>query len=153
LEKFPVKFPVRREDRQSRGASALLRQPASPVSRVFPNNIAEKPAVGGLLALAGESPGGEIDIFSARRTENLRASSAKWPISGETSWRLVRHSTARRIRRMTGYGISPDGNGRCYSNSDQFVAVPRLSAKCQKPTSLPRLNNNGPGDGAIKFFV
>jgi hypothetical protein len=41
-----------------------------------------------LFALAGESPGPEIDIFSAHSTENLRALSGYWPISGETSRRL-----------------------------------------------------------------
>jgi hypothetical protein len=34
--KFPVKFLVSRENGQSRGSSALLRQPASPVSGFRP---------------------------------------------------------------------------------------------------------------------
>jgi len=33
------------------------------MSRDFPDNIAKKPAVGGLLALGGESPGAQFDIF------------------------------------------------------------------------------------------
>ena len=43
----------------------LRRQPTSPISRNFPDNVAKKPAVGGLLALGGESPGGKFDIFRA----------------------------------------------------------------------------------------
>ena len=86
--KFPVKFPVSRENGRSRGPSALLRQPASPVSRYFLYNVAKKPAVSGLLALGGKSLCLKFDIFSAHRAENLRAYSAKWPFSGETSRRL-----------------------------------------------------------------
>ncbi len=40
-------------------------QPASLVSRISPYNVIKKPAVGGLLALAGESLDPEIDIFLA----------------------------------------------------------------------------------------
>ena len=52
--KFPVKFPVSRENGQSRGPSALLRQPPSPGSRDFPYNVAMKPAVSGPLASGRE---------------------------------------------------------------------------------------------------
>ena len=63
--KFPVKFPVSRENEQSRGLPALRRQPTSPIFRDFPDNVAKKPAVGGLLALGGESPGAKFHILSA----------------------------------------------------------------------------------------
>jgi hypothetical protein len=63
--KFPVKFPVSRENGQSRGRSALLRQPTSPISRDSLYDVAQKPAVGGLLALGGESPVAKFDVFLA----------------------------------------------------------------------------------------
>ena len=49
--KFPVKFPVSRENRQSRGPPALRRQPSSPVSSVFYFNVARKAAVGWHVAV------------------------------------------------------------------------------------------------------
>ena len=61
--KFPVKFPVSRENGQSRVSSALRRQPTSPGSRDFPYKVAGKPGVGGLLAIGGESLRSEFDIF------------------------------------------------------------------------------------------
>ena len=50
FEKFPVKFPVSRENEQSRGDSSLPRQPSGTVFEVFPYNAAKKPAGRGLLA-------------------------------------------------------------------------------------------------------
>jgi hypothetical protein len=86
--KFPVKFPVSRETGQSRGPSALLRQPASPGSRDFHLNLARKPAVRWLVALRAESLRAEFDKFSARGPGSLRPCSALFPFSGETSRRL-----------------------------------------------------------------
>jgi len=50
--KFPVKFPVSRENGQSRAPSALLRQPRSTVSTISECVARIKAAVRGLLALA-----------------------------------------------------------------------------------------------------
>ena len=86
--KFPVKFPVSRENGQSRGLSALRRQPASPVSTLCQASLGKNPAVGGLLALGGESLGPEFDNSSTHCAENLHASSALFPFSGESSRRL-----------------------------------------------------------------
>ena len=74
--KFPVKFPVSRENGQSSGPSALLRQPTSPASRDVPMNLAGKPADTGLLAQRVESLGTGLDKGSAYCAENLRISSA-----------------------------------------------------------------------------
>ena len=63
--KFPVKFPVRSENRQSRGPPALRRQPTSLMSRDFPYSLAKKPAVDGFLALGGESLGTKFEYFRA----------------------------------------------------------------------------------------
>ena len=96
--KFPVKFPVSRENGQSMGPSALRRQPASPVSRDFSFNVVRKPAVGGLLASGKQSPSTKFDNPSAHCAEILRPSLALWPFPGESSWRLG--SIALRDRRV-----------------------------------------------------
>jgi len=62
--------------------------PASPVSRDFRYNFAKTPAVGALLALGMLSPRSEFLRLLAYCAENLRASSAIFPFSGETSRRL-----------------------------------------------------------------
>jgi hypothetical protein len=67
--------------------SSLRRQPASPVSRDFRLNVARKPAVGGLVASGGESLRAHFENSSAHHAENLRATSALFPFSGETSQR------------------------------------------------------------------
>jgi hypothetical protein len=66
----------------------LARQPASPVSRDFTYSVTKKPAVGGHLALGGESLGAQFDIFWCWCAESLRTFSARRPFSGETSRRL-----------------------------------------------------------------
>ena len=46
------------------------------------------PGVGGVLAFGYGSPNSEFGLYSICCAENLCASSALWPFSGATSWRL-----------------------------------------------------------------
>jgi len=68
--------------------SGLRPQPARPVSGDFRLNVAWKPAVGGLLALGGESLRTQFENSSVHCAENLCASSALFPFSGESSRRF-----------------------------------------------------------------
>ena len=63
-------------------------QPASPIFGDSSCNVAKKAAIGGLSDLGGVSPAAKFDIYWARRAENLRASLALWPFSGEPRRRL-----------------------------------------------------------------
>ena len=72
----------------------MLRQPTSPICRDFPDNVAKKPAVGGLFTLGRESPGTNFVFFSGRCAENLYAASAGWPFYGEPSRRIEFDYTA-----------------------------------------------------------
>lgn len=65
------------------GVRFLLGQPASPISRDFPCNVARKPAVSGLLASCGESLCPEFDNSLGQRAENLHAFLALFPFFGE----------------------------------------------------------------------
>jgi hypothetical protein len=91
-------MPRVEERRISRPAVGILApQPTSPVSVGYRLNVARKPAVSGLLALGDESLRARFDNYPVRYAQNLWASLALWPFSGEPSRSLG--SIALRDRR------------------------------------------------------
>jgi hypothetical protein len=84
--KFPVKFPVSRENEQSTAPSALLRQPASPSSRESYRDVVRKPAVSGLVAIGARSLGAEFDKLKPEFIAAQPASGAARAAEGCMCW-------------------------------------------------------------------
>ena len=86
--KFPVKFPVSRENGRSREPSALLRQPASPISAVPLADYARKRKNTGTFACPAVSGLPEFEPKFRIPAESLPRFLRKFPFCGETSRRL-----------------------------------------------------------------
>jgi hypothetical protein len=119
IAKFPVKFPVSREFAWRRLRSALRRQPGRPAGRVFAQIYRETPAIGGLLCVRGESPGGGMGVRGDGNPESLRPTPQKFPFSGDSLRRPSSTTTATRAKGCTTHH-SPAARGNIVTSRSEL---------------------------------